>query len=464
MTATSDRDETTVHVVRPPHRADRQGLEPDDDRDPAELSRVRVVHRGGDPAGDPRREIPELGFREYWYPVISARKVRRRRPQRVTLLGDELCVFRGTTGIAVISNWCPHRGASLSQGLCHFAGTVSCPYHGWTFDETGACRAVLSEGPGDLSSIPGRVAVRSYPTRTIHGIVFAWFGDGEPSDPEHDLPPELFDGSFVQHDATIWHANWRVTLENLSDNHTNYIHRNAVQALMQPFMKVSYRGAKTYIEGGGAGLTFYSDGGERARPYREWFPEVNGYWPKHRYRLAWTRLFRLRPLRWLWRLGDGYPPRQAYHPGSHEWNGGPHMPGLQRISGGSSMYTRWCVPIDATTTKEFYLWAVRPRNRAARLWERIKYPLNQRALRHRNIGYQDGDVLAELRFDLPETFSQYDVETMGWRRLAILSARHGGRHDRIPAEIIERLNARALADLGGRRPEGTRFLDVPQDE
>ena len=424
--------------------------------------KVRVVNSKGDPETDPRREMPELGFRDYWYPVTSERKVPRKKPMRVKLLGDDLAVFRGATGIAVISNWCPHRGASLAQGKCHYPGTISCPYHGWTFDEHGDCKAVLSEGPGELSSIPGRASVKVYPSRVIQGIVFAWMGDSEPVAPEDDLPPELFDGSFVQHDATIWHANWRVALENLSDNHTNYIHRDAVQVLMQPFMKVSYRGARTYIEGGGAGLTFYSDGGERERPYREYFPEVDGHWPKHSYRRLWTRLFAVRPLQWLWRLGEGYPPTKSYHPGNHEWNGGPHMPGMQRISGGSAMYTRWCVPIDETTTKEFYMWAVRPESGAQKAWERIKYPINQKLLRHRNLGFQDGHVLEQLRFDLKEQFSQYDVETMGWRRLAILSARHGGRHDLIPKEIIDKLNERALADLHGRRPEGTRV--VTRDE
>jgi phenylpropionate dioxygenase-like ring-hydroxylating dioxygenase large terminal subunit len=423
--------------------------------------RVRVVHNGADPASDPRLEIPELGFRDYWYPVTTEKKVPKRKPLSVKLLGDDLCVFRGDTGIAVISNWCPHRGSSLSGGLCLYKGTVSCPFHGWTFDETGAVRAVLSEGPGELSSIPGRVSVRTYPTRVIHGIVFAWMGDREPARPEDDLPPELFDGSFVQNDATIWNANWRTSLENLSDNHTNYIHRNAIQVLLQPFMKVSYRGAKTYIQGGGAGLTYYSDGGERDRPYREYFPEVDGFWPKHSWRRLWVPLFRVRPLQWIWRLGDGYPPKGPYHPNNHEWNGGPHMPGMQRISGGSAMYTRWCVPVDEKTTKLFYLWATRPKSAAARTWERIKYPFNQRLLRNRNLGFQDGKVLEELRFDLPERFSEYDVETMGWRRLAILSTRFGGRHTDIPSEVIDQLNARALADMNGVVPNGTRSVTKP---
>ena len=51
------------------------------------------------------------------------------------------------------------------------------------------------------------------------------------------------------------------------------------------------------------------------------------------------------------------------------------------------------------------------------------------------------------RVDHPEYFSEYDVETIGWRTLAILAAAYGGRHDRIPGEVIEKFNSRALASL-----------------
>ena len=37
-------------------------------------------------------------------------------------------------GVGAMSDVCPHRGASMSKGVCVFKGTVSCPYHGATFD------------------------------------------------------------------------------------------------------------------------------------------------------------------------------------------------------------------------------------------------------------------------------------------------------------------------------------------
>ncbi len=328
-------------------------------------------------------------------------------------------------------------------------GHCSCPYHGWTFDETGACVAVLSEGP--TSNIPGRVGVRQYPTKVIGDVLFVWMGQSEPATPERDLPPELFDGSVVFHDETRWPTNSRVALENMNDNHVRYVHRNALQLLMLPFGKISLAGARSIINGGGVRLTTYADDSLRSRPYREWFPGVSGYWPKHRYRLAWTWLFDLKPFRWIALTGsEAYQEEDPPHPYlgetelAEEWNQGPHMPGMMRIDMGGLLYTRWCVPVDRDSTRLFYLYAARPRNRRELAFLRyLKNPITWRLLHTRNLGLQDGGVLQETRYDTPERFSAFDVETAAWRRLAILSARHGGRHDRIPPDVIRRMNRHA---------------------
>ena len=97
--------------------------------------------------GDIRHLVPKLGLRSYWYPAIPGKRVGSRNPIQVKMLGDVICFFRGESGkVAAISDVCPHRGALLSAGTCHFKGTVSCPYHGWVFNEQGENVAVLWRG------------------------------------------------------------------------------------------------------------------------------------------------------------------------------------------------------------------------------------------------------------------------------------------------------------------------------
>src|SRR5262249_33115268 len=163
-------------------------------------------------SGDIRALIPKLGLRNYWYPAIPQNKVSAGKPVKVSLMGEDLCLFRGASGdVAAIQDICPHRGARLSEGDCHYRGTVACPYHGWVFDESGKNVAVLSEGPDSgVCGKPGSEA-RVYPTHTLKGLVFVWMGDGEPAPIEEDVPEEFFDAdALVQIGVVYWKCNWEV--------------------------------------------------------------------------------------------------------------------------------------------------------------------------------------------------------------------------------------------------------------
>jgi len=89
-----------------------------------------------------------MGYRNYWYPAIRAGKLGK-KPLHIKLLGDDVVLFRNLeTRIAyAMADRCPHRRAPLSQGNIFFPGTLSCPYHGWTFNTDGDLVAVLTEGP-----------------------------------------------------------------------------------------------------------------------------------------------------------------------------------------------------------------------------------------------------------------------------------------------------------------------------
>ena len=166
-------------------------------------------------SGDIRHLIPKLGLRDYWYPALNAGRVGPRKPVKVSMLGEDICLFRGARGdVVAIHDICPHRGARLSEGDSHYRGTVACPYHGWVFDESGKNVAVLSEGPDSgVCGKPGTEA-KIYPTRTLKGVVFVWIGESEPAPIEEDVPEEFFDDdALVLTGQVHWRCNWEVATE-----------------------------------------------------------------------------------------------------------------------------------------------------------------------------------------------------------------------------------------------------------
>ena len=58
----------------------------------------------------------------------------------VTIQNVPLVVFRGRAGApAALVDRCPHRNVPLSEGRVTAEGTLECRYHGWQFDQHGAC-------------------------------------------------------------------------------------------------------------------------------------------------------------------------------------------------------------------------------------------------------------------------------------------------------------------------------------
>lgn len=110
--------------------------------------------------------IPYKGLRNYWYPAMPAKELRDKQLKPVRLLGEDLVFFRGTDGTPhALSDVCPPRQSRLSLGWINLyePDTVSCPYHGWTFNGKGQCVAALVEGPE--SPIPHKVRTRAYPVQ-----------------------------------------------------------------------------------------------------------------------------------------------------------------------------------------------------------------------------------------------------------------------------------------------------------
>ena len=361
---------------------------------------------------DRRELIPVLGLKEYWYPALLDKKVRN-KPIGLKMLGEDLVFFRGKDGnVAALWNVCPHRGGSLMHGDCHFEGTISCPYHGWTYDGDGNVLAVLPEGPE--SKIPGKVKARKYPTQTLRGMVFVWMGDGEPAPIEEDLPPEFFDEkeeTHILYHIEEWPVNWRPAVENAFEAHVPYVHRDAIRQFMMPMGQVGPVGVNSKVVNG---RSIRSDLGSPNSsfgrlPYRIYYPALNTYWPKHRWRLMWS---------WLFNWAGKRRWKSEKIDTTEEWGGNlHHLPAIVRVTHGTDMHTRVNVPITEFRTREVYFHTTRPKNGFGRLYEQVHWTLFGRWSQVTNFSIQDYKAVGPQRYDTQEYLSATDMHQVKWRRL-----------------------------------------------
>jgi nitrite reductase/ring-hydroxylating ferredoxin subunit len=401
--------------------------------------------------GDLRALIPQLGLRNYWYPAIAAAGVGWKHPVQVTMLGEALCLFRTEDGdIAAIQDICPHRGASLSEGDCHWPGTVACPYHGWVYDRHGKNIAVLAEGPGSTVCGQRGTEAKVYPIRILKGVAFVWIGDDKPAPIEEDVPAEFFDPQTVIYfnDQIDWPTNWEVALENSMDAHVNYLHRDHLQAMLASpqHMPRGATGSKIAFTGNG----FKSAVGppNAASPAQDQYP--NGWlWPKTRYRRSWA---------WLFRPFFVFTNVPAPPLTGDWWGLGHRLPGMFRAGGAAAytsqgikvrprtgglfgQYTRWPVAVEHWRCRVWYFHATKPADTRQRLWHWLLYWTTYRWLVEYNFSQQDMSVMANQRFDCKEKLSGTDAEVIQWRRL-VVTKHVGGRaaafENQAPVEDIER--------------------------
>ena len=131
-------------------------------------------------------------LKDYWYVACLSTELTSKKPLSRTLFGTPLALFRDSSGKpAALFDRCLHRNARLSAGDT-FDGKLGCPYHGWVYDEAGACVEIPSLGPsqrGALLSEAGHARaglslrpcdvgkVRAFPTLEQDGLVFVFLGD-----------------------------------------------------------------------------------------------------------------------------------------------------------------------------------------------------------------------------------------------------------------------------------------------
>lgn len=383
--------------------------------------------RDEDPAELPYRAhgIPTLGFTEYWYPVITAKELGG-KPKAVRLAGQDIVVWRDAGKIYALEDRCPHRGVKLSLGECAYkgTGTISCPYHGWTFDgSNGKLVAAIMDGPD--APITRKVTMRHYPVREFAGMIWLWPGQGKPSSLEDDLPQFIGrqDSFFSIPMYTDYTCNWRALVDNWgNDQHAQYVHRKSPELFFQPVLPFVMTIEPRPLANG-KGMAFKRLGGVTSAE----FPGL-GTFPNN----EWWRF--MKPTgRGNVRGFEESKARKVYgiENQSELW-----LPGLIIVGRLSGEYclVQWAVPIDAHTTRCFNINNFRRMGKWREWYDRIHYAA-WRGWAHDRIFSDQDKVLIEALVPGPERLSKSDVGVIAWRKFAGGAARRPPGVQQAPRDV-----------------------------
>jgi len=159
-------------------------------------------------------------MRRFWMAVYRSQDLPKGQAKPIRIMSEDYALYRGESGQAqVIDYRCPHRGAQMHLGWVE-GNDIRCIYHGWKYDCTGQC----IEQPAEDSSFAQKVRIGSYPTREYMGLIFAYFGEGDPP----AFPP--YPGERPDAIVDLWNVesvpcNYLQCFENSMDEvHVAFVH------------------------------------------------------------------------------------------------------------------------------------------------------------------------------------------------------------------------------------------------
>ena len=165
--------------------------------------------------------MPDAYLPDHWFIACTARALAP-GPLACTIQDTPLVLFRDGDGRpAALLDRCPHRNVPLSAGRVA-DGLLQCSYHGWRFDEAGACRAIPA-----LCDEPDRKARRapSYAATEQDGFVWVYSTpDATPVREPYRFPAVDRRYATIRRDVLL-PGPLRHALENALDvPHTSFLH------------------------------------------------------------------------------------------------------------------------------------------------------------------------------------------------------------------------------------------------
>ena len=182
-------------------------------------------------------------FGRAWLLLGHESQVKNAGDYFTTRMGREpvIVVREAEKQIAVLVNRCAHRGSKVCAEGHGNTERFVCPYHGWSYDRSGALKVVPFESGYEKKNL-SELRLKAVPRVTVYrGFIFASLAEhGEPLldflgnakasfDDFVDRAPggelEVAGGVFKH----VYHGNWKLMLENHLDGaHPAWVHASSV--------------------------------------------------------------------------------------------------------------------------------------------------------------------------------------------------------------------------------------------
>jgi len=172
--------------------------------------------------GTPMGEL----LRRYWQPIGGASQLETNPIKPIRLFGENLVLYKDRSGsFGLVDRHCPHRRADMSYGWVEDRG-IRCSYHGWRYDETGACVEQPYEDTASPKPSKSGCEIKAYPVREVAGLLWAYMGP----QPVPELPvwePFTWANGFREIVLADVPCNWFQCQENSIDPvHFEWMHDN----------------------------------------------------------------------------------------------------------------------------------------------------------------------------------------------------------------------------------------------
>jgi phenylpropionate dioxygenase-like ring-hydroxylating dioxygenase large terminal subunit len=169
-------------------------------------------------------------LRNDWHVLARGADVACGQTRAARLLGEDVVLWRGESGLHAWRNLCIHRGAKLSLGRVENECLV-CPYHGWTYNTEGQCTRI----PAHPQLVPpSRARTVVYQVRERYDLIWVCLGE-----PANDIPafPEWDDPSYrkIASGPYTFHTYGPRILENFLDvGHLAHVHAGLLGETSRP--------------------------------------------------------------------------------------------------------------------------------------------------------------------------------------------------------------------------------------